>query len=132
MTYSETRQRFESRCAAILPSVLHSSCILAEISDVYPEIHLATRDLVCDLDSHESIVAKVDALSDHDVTEFVLSYVADAIVSEVHDHDDASFQMTQRDADEIMSLAYKIDPTASDVAAKIRDAIRDNIENVSV
>ncbi len=132
MTYAETRQRFESRCASILPSVLHSSCILAEISDTYPEIHLADRDLVCDLDSHESIVAKVDALSDADVKEFVLSYIADAIVAEIHNHDDADFQMTQLDADEIMSLAREIDPTESNVAAKIRDAIRDNIDTVTV
>lgn len=37
-------------------------------------------------------------------------------------------ELTQEDANSIMSAARSIDPTESDAAAYIRDAIRDNTE----
>lgn len=132
MSYAKTRKNFIARVTETLPPVLHSSPILDKVGDAYPDLHIAGREFVCDLDSHDEIIRKTNALTDGDIKIIVLSFVPDAIVSESHDHDDADFQISQREADEIMTLAREIDPTDSNIAAEIRDAIRDNIDTVTV
>lgn len=132
MSYSQTRATFLARCTATLPNVLHSSFVLDTIADAYPELHIADRDFVCAADSHDEIIRKTAALTDADVKTIVLSYIPNALLDEIHNNDDADFQISQREADEIMTLAREIDPTESNIAAHVRDTIRDNFDNVTV
>lgn len=130
MTYAETKTKFLERCATLLPQPLHATFILDEIGDAFPEIHTAEREYVCALDSHAEIIAKTDALTDDDIRAYLLSYVPDAIVEIAEDDDDDEpLQLTASDADVIMTFARSIDPTESNIAAAVRDAIRDNFDH---
>lgn len=133
-SYNETRLNFINRLGAILPKPLHSTLIIDEIGDRYPDLHTGERNYVCALDSHEKIVAAVEALTTREIIEILSSLIPDAIVSalDAADDDEEIFQLTQRDADEIMSFVRLIDPTDSNIAAEVRDTIRDNIESVNV
>lgn len=130
MSYSETKTKFLERCAALLPSVLHSTYILDEIGDAYPEIHTAEREYVCALDSHAEIIEKVSALSDDDVIAYLASYIPDAIVAELEEEpdDNTLADLTQTQSDEIIEFARRVDPTESNIAASVRDTIRDNFD----
>jgi len=131
-TYAETRQSFLDRCAAILPKPLHATFILDEIGDSYPEIHTAERDYVCANDSHDEIKRKTLALTTREIIEILCTKIPDAII-EIHceiaepDDDDVT-TFTQRDSDEIIDFAKLIDPSESNIAAEIRDTIRDNFD----
>lgn len=132
MTYIETRQRFLNRCAALLPKSLHSSLVLDEAADTFPEIHTAERDYVCALDSHEEIIRKTDALTDSDLRSYLVTLIPSAIEDEADEYDDESFQLTQSDAADIMLFARLVDPTDSNIAAEIRDIIHSKFEHISV
>lgn len=132
MTYADIRQRFFDRCAELLPTQLRDTYILEEIGDAYPEIHTAEREYVCALDSHDEIVQKVTALTDDEIRHYLVTYVSDAILAELDDYDDEPFQLTQRDADEIMTFARLTDPTESNYAASVRDTIRDNFDHITI
>lgn len=125
MTYARTRNDFLIRCINALPAALHATAILPEIRDVFPDLHIADRELICDLDSTDVIIDKTRALTDDDIATILLDYIPDAIVAELP-------ALTQTDADAIMTLARKIDPTESNVAANVRDTLRDNYDDITV
>lgn len=126
----QTRQSFLERCAALLPDALHATYILDEIGDAYPEIHTAEREYVCALDSHSVIIEKVTALTDDDVIKYLASYIPDAILAEIEndDEDNSLADLDQTKSDAIIDFARRVDPTESNIAAEIRDTIRDNFD----
>lgn len=132
MTYAETKSAFLERCAALLPQPLHQTFILDEIGDAFPEIHTAEREYVCALDSHDEIIRKTTALTDDEIKTYLLSYVPDAVLEIAEDDDDdpeTALNLTASDADVIMTFAREIDPTESNIAAAVRDTIRDNFDH---
>lgn len=130
MTYAETKTAFLNRCAALLPTALHRTFILDEIADAYPELHTGEHEYACALDSADVIMSKVAALSDTEITTLLLSYVPDAIVEIAEDDDDEDpLELTESGANDVMTFARSIDPTESEIAAHVRDAIRDNFDH---
>lgn len=118
MTYKTTREQFMNRLDAIVPACIAS--VTAEIAELYPEFHVpAYADLVCAADSHAEIIDAVRNLSDNDIIAIMTLPLADAIMNRAD-------ELTQSEADEIMTLVRMIDPTESNIAAEIRDTIRDN------
>lgn len=118
MTYKTTKIEFLARVDALIPASL--TAVADEIAELYPEFHVPSyADLVCAADSHAEIIDAVRQLSDNDVIAIITLPLADAIMNRAD-------ELTQSEADEIMTLVRKIDPTDSNIAAEIRDAIRDN------
>ena len=125
MTYARTKNDFLIRCVNILPDSLAKTTILPEIRDVFPDLHIADREFMCDLDDTAVIIDKTRALTDDEIITILASYIPDAIVADLP-------ELSQRDADEIMTLVRKIDPPDSNVAAEIRDTLRDNYEEITI
>lgn len=118
MTYKSTKNEFLARLDAIVPACIAS--VTDEIAELYPEFHIpAYADLVCAADSHAEIIDAVRSLSDNDIIAIITLPLADAIMNRAD-------ELTQSEADEIMTLVRRIDPTDSFIAAEIRDTIRDN------
>lgn len=123
MTYKTTREQFMSRVDALIPANL--TVVADEIAELYPEFHVPSyADLVCAADSHAEIIDAVRNLTDADVIAIITLPLADAIMNRAE-------ELTQSEAEEIMTLVRRIDPTDSNIAAEIRDAIRDN-HNVTI
>lgn len=125
MSYSRAKNDFLIRIVHMLPIPLAKTELLPTLRDDYPELHVGARAYVCAEQTHDEIIDTVRALSDDDVIAILAPRIADAIATEQP-------AMTQTQADEIMTLVRKIDPTDSNAAALVRDAIRDNIDNVRV
>lgn len=125
MSYKSTREEFMTRLVAIIPPVLAESTIADEIAELYPELHVPFyADLVCAADTHAEIIDAVRTLSDDDLVAIVTLPMSDAIMQ--------LEELTQSDADDIMTLVRRVDPTDSNIAAEIRDTIRDTFDNVTL
>jgi hypothetical protein len=125
MTYAETKTAFCARAAKLLPVALRDTLIITAISNQYPEFHYPTGDYACGADNADRVIADITALTDDEIRAIIAYHTPDFII-------DIEPALTQPLADEIMTLARAVDPTESNIAAEIRDAIRDNHENVRV
>lgn len=118
---------FESRIDALIPAPLTNTYILDELHDTFPELTLENRDLITLSTPTDQLADAIRALTDNDLIELICSYTADALIDALNDDDDPMI-LTLDDARAIMTFAERIDPTASNIAAAIRDTIRDNTE----
>lgn len=133
-TYDETKSEFMNRAAAIMPSVLAETTLLDTLADQYPCLHVAGVEYLCALDETADIIERATKLTNDNLVAIVASFIPDAIETALDESpaDARIFEMTDNDAHEIMRAMRTIDPTESSVAARVRDDIRNNFDNVTI
>lgn len=127
--YLDARHRFLSRAASLLPNVMHSSQLLDELGDSYPEIHTTARDYVCAADSHEEIISKTNALTDEDIKVILLDKIPGSLMDEIDDYEDGEFTLSQYEAEDLIKFAREID---ADTALLVHELIRNNFEHIAL